>query len=315
MQRAVRKDVPESASDVQSDSPSPVLAAGLGLLPFAWGLGQWYAGARGRAALMHFAQLGVMIASFYALPRFGAVVIVAPLLGWLASAADAYLLARATPGFREPRRRRLVSTAVFWIASNVVVNAGAQFLEANVVGKYNVASLEMVPALLPGDVLLIDRRAYREREPQPGDLVLVRDPEAAPQSKGSQVLRVVAKGGDSVELRAQTLYVNGERISGGRSQPYTAPGGEQMLSVEERLGERRFRVLRDADDLVFQRPRRYGLEPDQYFVLGDNRAAARDSRSYGALPRSAVRGRVLYRVLALEAGTARMDWGRLGTLP
>jgi signal peptidase I len=315
MQRALRQDVPESAPEAQSDSPSPALAAGLGLLPFAWGLGQWYAGARGRAALMHFLQLGVMIGAFYALPRFGAVVIALPLLCWLASAADAYLLARATPAFRDPRRRRLVSTTVFWIASNVVVNAGAQFLEANVVGKYNVASSEMAPALLPGDVLLVDRRAYREREPQLGDLVLVRDPEAPPQSKGRQVLRVVGRGGDSVELRAQTLYVNGERISGGRSQPYTPPGGEEMVSVEERLGEHRFRVLRDADDLVFQRPSRYGLEPDQFFVLGDNRAAARDSRSYGALPRSAVLGRVLYRVLALQAGTARMDWDRLGTLP
>jgi len=317
MQRALSRGLPESSPEV-SEQPSPALAAGLGLLPFAWGLGQWYVGARGRAALMHFVQLGVMTATCYALPRYGAVVLVLPLLVWFASAADAALLARAKPGFREPRRRRVVSTTVFWIATNVVVNAGAQFLDANVLGKHTVRSADMAPGLLPGDVLVVDRRAYRESEPRPGDLVVVRDPDAAPDaplSERKRVARVVAVGGDLVELRAHSLYVNGERITGGRSEPYTAPDGAAKLSVQEQLGTHKFRVLRDDGDVVFLRPSRYSVEPDHYFLLGDNRDVSRDSRAYGALPRQALNGRVMYRILALDPGTRRMAWDRIGTLP
>jgi len=208
-----------------------------------------------------------------------------------------------------------VSLAVFWIATSVVVNAAWLFLDANVVGRFKVTTLDMAPALLPGDWLVVDLRAYRSREPLPGELVLVRDPDAVDPAGRARVARVVAVGGDRVELRAHNLYVNGERVTEGRSEPYTAPDGEAKVAFEEQLGARRFRVLRDNGDVVFRRPSRYTVEPGHYFLLGDNRDVSRDSRAYGALPRAALAGRLLYRIVALETGTPRMAWSRIGALP
>src|SRR5262245_58027150 len=122
MQNARRKKrVEEAPIPVAEPRPRPTLAVVLGLVPYAWGLGHWYVGDRGRAALMHFAELAVMTATCFLLPSYGAAVLALPFGLWLASAVDAGLRARATTAFHAPRRRRFVTGAAFWIAANIVV--------------------------------------------------------------------------------------------------------------------------------------------------------------------------------------------------
>ena len=56
----------------------------------------------------------------------------------------------------------------------------------------------MVPALLPGDRLYVDRRAYRTQRPSPGDLVVTRDPERSDRFLVKRVASVEMTTADPV---------------------------------------------------------------------------------------------------------------------
>jgi signal peptidase I len=66
-----------------------------------------------------------------------------------------------------------------------------------------VSGTSMLPTLKPGDVLLIDKRAYRQFEPRRGDIVV------AQSSAGLVVKRVVGLPGEDVGVQKGRLYVNG----------------------------------------------------------------------------------------------------------
>ena len=66
-----------------------------------------------------------------------------------------------------------------------------------------VSGTSMLPTLKPGDVLLIDKRAYQQFEPGRGDIVV------AHSSAGLVVKRVVGLPGEEVEVQKGRLYING----------------------------------------------------------------------------------------------------------
>ena len=66
-----------------------------------------------------------------------------------------------------------------------------------------VSGTSMLPTVKPGDVLLIDRRAYEQFEPARGDIVV------AHSSAGLVVKRVVGLPGEEVEVQKGRLYING----------------------------------------------------------------------------------------------------------
>ena len=69
-----------------------------------------------------------------------------------------------------------------------------------------VSGDSMLPTLKPGDVLLVDKRAYKQVEPERGDIVVAR------HAGDLIVKRVVGLPGEEVEVKQGRLYVNGERV-------------------------------------------------------------------------------------------------------
>ena len=126
-----------------------------------------------------------------------------------------------------------------------------------VIGFSVVSGVSMRPTLTDGEPVLYTR-IYGELNR--GDIVSVRIP-----SGEYYVKRVVALGGDTVDLRDGILYVNGEPESG-----YSFAG--QTL----------------AEDGAFTYP--YVIEEGSIFVLGDNREESIDSRSFGAVKADQVKG-------------------------
>lgn len=117
----------------------------------------------------------------------------------------------------------------------------------------------MSPAFKDGDLAVYYRL---QKEFQPSDtVVLEKDGE-------TQIRRIVAKSGDSVEITAEGLKVNGylqqEASIYTETLPYT-----EGISFPIVLGE------------------------DEYFVLGDNRSGAKDSRIYGAVKKTEIKGAVI----------------------
>lgn len=128
-----------------------------------------------------------------------------------------------------------------------------------VVEPFRVDGPSMEPTLFTGERLLVDKISYRFHLPRRGDVVVFRNPG---NPREDYIKRVVAVPGDRVEMRLGRLYVNDQPAP----EPY---------------------VLRDGIST-------YGPElipPGYIFVLGDNRANSRDSRFFGPVPISLVRGR------------------------
>ena len=131
----------------------------------------------------------------------------------------------------------------------------------------------MVPTLLVGDLLLLDKLSLRVRGAARGDVVCFTPPPALVKLQpalGSgaccMIKRVVAVAGDKVRVRNGRLLVNGRRVA----EPY----------VPERIGYRMSTRTVPAGHV---------------FVLGDNRNFSLDSHVWGCLDQSLLIGRPLAR--------------------
>jgi signal peptidase I len=125
-----------------------------------------------------------------------------------------------------------------------------------VVHPLRVSGRSMEPALRDGEVRWA-LRTWASRAPQRGDVWLVQGPQ------GPSIKRVLGLPGEAVTWRGADLWVNGQRFD------------EPWVTHPERSGEGH----QSCDG--------------GYLVLGDNRPASQDGRSWGPLPAKAMRGRIL----------------------
>src|SRR3712207_639786 len=82
------------------------------------------------------------------------------------------------------------------------------FVRPVIAAPFYVGSASMVPTLIVWDRILINKLAYDFAEPQRGDIVLFESPEGREEPL---IKRVVGLPGDTIEVRAGRLYVNGRR--------------------------------------------------------------------------------------------------------
>lgn len=167
----------------------------------------------------------------------------------------------------------------------------------------HVPSGSMKPGILVGDYIFIDKMAYDFRipfthkslarlgDPERGDVIIF----DSKVTGNRMVKRVIGVPGDTVELRANRLIVNGIPAS------YTvANSAEHHLDLREGLAGQahRIRVRRGA-------PRQSGFGPVRvpegaFLALGDNRDNSADSRVIGFIPRDEIVGRAQRVVLSLD---------------
>lgn len=128
----------------------------------------------------------------------------------------------------------------------------AMLVQAFIVKPFTIHQISMEPTLQEGDRVLISRLSYHFHEPKAGDVVVLHSPVDASEDL---VKRIVAVGGDTVDILDGDLFVNGAAV------------------VEPYLAEQDFRG--GYPETVI---------PDgQVFVLGDNRNNSGDSRLFGPI--------------------------------
>ncbi|MDB6125627.1 MAG: lepB [Pedosphaera sp.] len=145
----------------------------------------------------------------------------------------------------------------------LLCSIGSYFL----ISRYFLMSVEikgvsMSPTLLDGERYLLYRFTYLWRTPRKGEIVVIKDP----QDHGLSIKRIVALPNEVIEIRSNGVYVNKEKLS----EPYLT------LAAAYASGDSHVAPLK--------------LNPDQYFVLGDNRSRSADSRFYGPVLRKEILG-------------------------
>lgn len=144
----------------------------------------------------------------------------------------------------------------------------AVLVRAFVIERFLVDGPSMEPTLWDSQSLLVNKLAYKFSPPTRGDVVVFRYPLDPTRD---YVKRCVAVGGDTVEMRLGRLYVNGLL----KEEPYVGfPGLFEMKSVT--------------------------VPEDCIFVLGDHRTNSEDSRMFGPVKLSLVKGKAVFIIWPLK---------------
>ena len=189
---------------------------------------------------------------------------------------------------------------------------------------YEIPSGSMKPSLLPGDRILVWKIPYGVilpltsvkiggwRVPQRGEVLVFQYPENPHEDF---VKRVVGLPGDVVEVRGGIVLINGTPLARApdgvvRQDPRAAGKGAQFLRFQETIGGIVHPTLYAADGPGARREMApTAVPPHKYFFLGDNRDQSLDSRAWGFVDYSQIRGKALFVYLSLgEEG----QWRRIG---
>jgi signal peptidase I len=133
-----------------------------------------------------------------------------------------------------------------------------------VVQAFYIPSQSMVPALMDGDRILVNKFIYRLNHPERGDIIVFDAPPQALQgdSKKDYVKRLIGLPGDTVEIRREVgVFINGQLLR----DPPGVPRPDEDWPV---------------DDMGEPAGHPYVVPPGEFFVLGDNRNDSNDSHKW-----------------------------------
>jgi signal peptidase I len=181
----------------------------------------------------------------------------------------------------------------------------------------------MMPTLLVGDFILVNKFAYGIRlpvlnkkivemdEPERGDVVVFRYPK---NPSVDYIKRVVGLPGDKVGYYNKIIYINDEPSGQVPAGVYVGKGsGVSMSGASERREQ-----LGDIQHDILVMPRTPGLEgeyvvgKDEYFMMGDNRDNSNDSRYWGTVPETNLVGKAFRVWMNWDGANGGVDWGRIG---
>lgn len=160
----------------------------------------------------------------------------------------------------------------FWETAKVIIISLAIILPIRfyVAQPFYVKGASMEPSFYDHEYLIIDEFSYHFRNPHRGEVVVFRYPENPDQFF---IKRVIGLPNERITISQGTIMVYPE-------------GTTKPLLIQEPYLDSSTRTAGDIDLL---------LQEGEYYVLGDNRSASFDSRSFGPLGRSFVIGRVVFR--------------------
>ena len=190
----------------------------------------------------------------------------------------------------------------------------ALLLRAFVFEPFHIPSGSMIPTLLVGDFIFVNKMSYGlripftdpahvhklwERPPRRGDVVVFINPQ---HPDIDYVKRVVGLPGDHIDVRDNVLYVNGVEQKRVEKGDYTYKDHSEYTDTDievvareyvEDLGGHKHPILVRKDP-VFQRSGSFVVEEGRVFMMGDNRDNSADSRvegGIGQIPFSYIKGR------------------------
>ncbi len=207
-----------------------------------------------------------------------------------------------------------------WTAGLFPVIIAVFFLRSFLFEPFKIPSGSMIPTLMVGDLILVNKFHYGVRlpvintkitdgtPPQRGDVMVFRYP---PKPSLDYIKRVVGLPGDEVAYLNKRLTINGQVIeTAAVPEFFDEDAMRYFKQFEESLGEHKHRLLNDddrpafipgTDDFAFKQNCRYSVEgvvckvpAGHYFMMGDNRDNSLDSRYWGFVPDKNIVGKAFF---------------------
>jgi signal peptidase I len=140
----------------------------------------------------------------------------------------------------------------------IVIFLGLQLM----VQSYIIKECSMEPSFQAEQRLLVNKVTYKFHKPERGDVIVFHPPSPYSSKASPFIKRVIALPGETVEVKAGSVYVNGIKLQ----EPY----------------------IKDPPSYTFRLQK---IPEDYYFVLGDNRNNSNDSHTGWILPRQNIIGK------------------------
>lgn len=195
-------------------------------------------------------------------------------------------------------------------------------LRSFLVEPFRIPSGSMMPTLLIGDFILVNKFTYGIRlpvihtkiidigEPKRGDIVVFRFPK---DPRVDYIKRIVGLPGDRIGYLNKQVYVNGQPVKQTALGVYEGAGQGGELLLSEELGTVTHDILvRKGDPSV--KEGEFIVPEGQYFVMGDNRDNSNDSRFWGAVPEGNLVGRAFFIWMSWDSEKPGIAFNRLGTV-
>jgi signal peptidase I len=166
-----------------------------------------------------------------------------------------------------PNRPRLLPRSRLWRdVIEIVLLVVITYTPINLMtARAIVEGPSMQPNFVTGQLVIVNRSAYFFSAPARGDVVVLHNPSSS--VKDDLIKRVIGLPGETLELRAGQVYINGMPLE----EPYIKnPCGSNCNGKWE-------------------------LGPDQYFIMGDNRPNSSDSRGFGPINKGLIVGQAWIR--------------------
>lgn len=193
---------------------------------------------------------------------------------------------------------------------------------------FKIPSESMVPTLLVGDHIFVNKFIYGLRipftkirfwqggDPKRGEVIIFWYPH---NERLDYIKRVVGLPGDRIRTEEDKVYINGELIAkeplrfeaipgvanqvgivpaGPYSKLTTYPDWDHFNIFRETLGDHLH--LLQHDNYFLYPPKEIQVPEGYYFVMGDNRDRSEDSRAWGFVPRENIKGRAVFIWLSLD---------------
>jgi signal peptidase I len=236
------------------------------------------------------------------------------------------------PAAPERRRSRLARWFDSWMRSLGMALVLFLVIKTFFFEAFQIASGSMTRTLLTGDFLFVNKALYGAqipgtkarlpgfRNPRRGDVIVFAYPLDPTQD---YVKRVIGTPGDTVQMRSGNVWVNGRALV----EPYVLRIRPYDDDIRPEFDWQRPFYLAESDAARFRyHPSRDTWGPlvvplGKYFVLGDNRDDSSDSRYWGFVAASAVKGRTLLVYFSYDREKhdalpwlTDIRWRRLGSL-
>jgi len=242
---------------------------------------------------------------------------------WLASIIDTFFIARKRRRDYELKEyNRWYVYFIFYIFVTISTRHVALNEKIYSIDRYEVSSTSMFPTKQYHDRFFVNINAYKKESPKRGDIIIFDSPKNREDILSK---RVMAVAGDTVEMKDNQLFINGEKLIRKSMGKVIYPDFIKDSNEKDKAeGEIFIEKNGKAEYEIFM-ANIYGSHafpdqgykemydfpeikvPEKYcFVMGDNRNLSKDSRIFGPIPLTSVTGRIEYLYWPAK------NWSRFG---